>query len=99
MMELKTIYGTNIIHNMTTSASRRLNTLCIKFKIITQRSVQQCFSPTYMLKILPSFHYDWRFWVHKTSFPPPCFIEVSLLGKESALSRICIYVHIDIHVV
>jgi hypothetical protein len=36
------------ITRMTNSASRRVNILCIKFKISTQRSIQRCYSISHL---------------------------------------------------
>ena len=89
---------TNIIH-MRTSVSRRLNILCIMFKIIAFFIIM-LFNRLYVrVGILPTYenHFHDRIislrgqvWAHKTSLTPPLFINVSVPSLKSERSCICV---------
>ena len=87
-----------IIH-VRTPVSRRLNILCIKFKIIAffiitlfnRLYARACILLTY------GKHFHDRIislilevWVHKTRLTPPLFIEVPVPSQESELSCSCV---------
>ena len=92
---------TNIIH-MTTSVSRRLNILYIKFKIIVFFIITLLTMLYVRVGILltsrkhlydPIISLRWKVWVHKTSLTPLRFIAVQ--SQESDQSCICVLVGAD----